>query len=480
MNELPEPPDLLSPSLDELRASDFAHLDEAGHRYFDYTGAGLAARRQVDAAHSLLSSHPLGNPHSENPTSAPATELVDEARRRVLDYFGAEDHECIFTQNASGALKLVGESFPFGPQRPFLLSADNHNSVNGIREFARRRNAPGSVVALERPSLRIDLSQARSALHNPPQGKPGLFAFPAQSNYSGVQHPLSLVSEARDAGWRVLLDTAAFAPTNRLDLTAVQADFVCVSFYKMFGLPTGVGALIARRDALAELERPWFAGGTISMVSVVADDHRLAPGHAAFEDGTVNFASIPSVVDGLDLIESVGIDTIHQRVHTATSFLLGALGELRHSNGEPLVQVLGPNDPAAEARGGTIVFNVYDPNGTMVHDGVVTEAASSAGISLRWGCFCNPGCGETARNLSATDMAPFFARTDAPDFCDLDDQMWDLRGSGASALRASVGWVTNRADLSALLELLAGFRDRTAESLGSPTPESRLTSPDSP
>ncbi|MEZ5268542.1 MAG: hypothetical protein R2789_08255 [Microthrixaceae bacterium] len=67
MNELPEPPDLLSPSLDELRASDFAHLDEAGHRYFDYTGAGLAARRQVDAAHSLLSSHTLGNPHRRTP-----------------------------------------------------------------------------------------------------------------------------------------------------------------------------------------------------------------------------------------------------------------------------------------------------------------------------------------------------------------------------------------------------------------------------
>lgn len=466
MNELPEPPDLLSPSLDELRASDFAHLDEAGHRYFDYTGAGLAARRQVDAAHSLLSSHTLGNPHSENPTSAPATELVDEARRRVLDYFGAEDHECIFTQNASGALKLVGESFPFGPQRPFLLSADNHNSVNGIREFARRRNAPGSVVALERPSLRIDLSQARSALHNPPQGKPGLFAFPAQSNYSGVQHPLSLVSEARDAGWRVLLDTAAFAPTNRLDLTAVQADFVCVSFYKMFGLPTGVGALIARSDALAELQRPWFAGGTISMVSVAADDHVLTPGHSGFEDGTANFASIPAVTHGLDLLGDLRMEAVHAHVAAATERLLGAFGQLRHSNGRPMVGVIGGGEGVA--RGGTVTFDLLDPGGAMVHDRAVVERAAASGISLRWGCFCNPGCGEAARGLDAGEMASYFQRVEPPGFCDLDDDLWLRRGRGASALRASVGIATNAEDISALVALVESFRDCSADAIGRP------------
>ena len=55
----------------------------------------------------------------------------------------------------------------------------------------------------------------------------------------------------------------------------------------MFGYPTGVGALIARRQALQKLRRPWFAGGTVSVVSVQADDYYLDEGHAAFEDGTI-------------------------------------------------------------------------------------------------------------------------------------------------------------------------------------------------
>ncbi len=377
----------------------------------------------------------------------------------------------------------MGESFPFGPRRPFVLTADNHNSVNGIREFARSAGAPVRATPLEVPELTLDREAVETLLANPPGGHPGLFAFPAQSNYSGTQHPLSLVESARAAGWRVLVDTAAYVPSNSLNLDDVAADFVCVSFYKMFGLPTGVGALIARRDALAELRRPWFAGGTIAMVSVAADDHRLSAGHGGFEDGTLNFASIPAVTFGLDVLSEVGMETVHERVSSATAYLLGSFDSLLHSNGEPVIGVLGPAATGgAEGvnRGGTIAFNVFDPTGNMVKDRVVTEAAALEGISLRSGCFCNPGCGEAARSLTASDMAPFFERENTPGFCDLDDQMWARRGSGASALRASVGWVTDAADLRSLVDFLSGFVDRGAASWNEPGEASRNVGPDGP
>ena len=128
-----------------------------------------------------------------------------------------------------------------------------------------------------------------------------LFAFPAQSNFSGVQHPLEWVDQAQELGWDVILDCAAFAPTNRLDLSAVKPDFVPLSFYKMFGYPTGIGALIARRDKLAKLRRPWFAGGTITLASVQGEGwYHLAPGHVGFEDGTVDYLGLPAVRIGLE------------------------------------------------------------------------------------------------------------------------------------------------------------------------------------
>ena len=106
---------------------------------------------------------------------------------------------------------------------------------------------------------------------------PNLFAFPAQSNFSGVKHPLDLIDAAHARGWHVLLDAAAFVPTNRLDLASVKPDFVAVSFYKMFGYPTGVGCLLVRNAALATLQRPWFAGGTVNFATVQGRAHVLSP-----------------------------------------------------------------------------------------------------------------------------------------------------------------------------------------------------------
>ena len=63
--------------LDEIRARDFARLDAQHHVYLDYTGAGLYATSQLQHHVDLLRTRILGNPHSHNPPSAAATELVD-------------------------------------------------------------------------------------------------------------------------------------------------------------------------------------------------------------------------------------------------------------------------------------------------------------------------------------------------------------------------------------------------------------------
>ncbi len=133
-----------------------------------------------------------------------------------------------------------------------------------------------------------------------------LFAYPAQSNFSGAHHPLDWIEQAQAHGWHVLLDAAAHVPTNRLDLSRWHPDFVALSFYKMFGWPTGVGCLLARREALAKLERPWFSGGTIVAAFVQRQYYQSAPGAPHFEDGTVNYLNLPAVEIGLDLLDRVG------------------------------------------------------------------------------------------------------------------------------------------------------------------------------
>lgn len=85
-------------------------------------------------------------------------------------------------------------------------------------------------------------------------------------------------------GYSTLLDAAALAPTSVMSLTDVPVDAMAISFYKMFGFPTGVGALIAKESFLAQLHRPWFAGGTVDVVQAPGNLHTMAAEiHEQFE-----------------------------------------------------------------------------------------------------------------------------------------------------------------------------------------------------
>jgi molybdenum cofactor sulfurtransferase len=436
-------------AIDDLRAREFSRLDARGQVYLDYTGSGLYAESQVRRHADLLIREVLGNPHSANPTSRLATDLVERARDRVLAYFNAPpgDYHVVFTANASQALKLVAESYPFEHGGRFLLTFDNHNSVNGIREFARARGASVTYVPVRPPDMRLDEEALGSQVAAAVDGQANLFAYPAQSNFSGVQHPLAWVERAQASGWDVLLDAAAFVPTNRLDLSRWHPDFVVLSFYKMFGYPTGVGALLARPAALGKLRRPWFAGGTITVASVGADKYYLASGSPAFEDGTVNFLNLPALELGFDLLDGIGIDVVHERVRALCGWLVDSLVALRHSTGLPMVRIYGPI--TGEARGGTVTLNFHDSRGQFIDHQLIELGAAERSISIRGGCFCNPGAGEIALGLSAGEISQCFARSHERMTYNDFRRCIDNKSSGA--VRLSLGLASNYADVAAFL-----------------------------
>lgn len=448
-------PGYASAELDAERAADFSRLDRSGDVYLDYTGGGIYAESHVREHAELLTGGVFGNPHSTNPTSLAMTERTESARRAVLAHFGADPGEyvAIFTPNASGALKLVAESYPFAPGGAFLLTYDNHNSVNGIREFAHARGAEVAYAPVRPPDMRIEDDALGRALDAPHGGARRLFAFPAQSNFSGVLHPLAWVDRAKERGWDVLLDAAAFAPTHALDLGTVRPDFVSLSFYKMFGYPTGVGALLARREALGRLRRPWFAGGTIAYASVSEPRHDLHEGAEAFEDGTLNYLALPAVEAGLRRLAQGRQATIDARTMALTGWTLGRLVALRHGNGRPLVQVYGPLDTVA--RGGTIAFNLQEAAGALIDHREVEQRANGARISLRTGCFCNPGAGEAALGISGNELASCFG---AHERMTIDTFRSCLSDKGSGAVRVSFGHASTFADAFALVRLLEGFR----------------------
>ena len=421
-----------------VRAREFSRLDRQGQVYLDYAGAALYPASLVRRHATRLADEVLGNPHSENAPSRTSTDAIEAARAETLRFVDADptDYEVVFTANASAAMRILAEAFPFAAGSRLVMTVDNHNSVNGLRKAARRRGAVVDYVPLQ-PDLR---SQDPERLL-PRTTQPSLFAYPAQSNFSGVRHPLAWVPRAQERGYRVLLDAAALVPTTSLSVSAVGADFVALSFYKIFGYPTGVGALIARRPALATLRRRYFAGGTIQFVSVQNSLMRLKPGAEGFEDGTPNFLALPAVVDGLRWMRRIGMAQVDEHVGRTTRLLLDGLSAFGSR-----VEMYGPRE--ASARGGIVTFNLRR-QGTLIPYEMVDAAARQRGIAIRGGCFCNPGAAERAFALDAGrareclrgdfNMAKFRA-------C--------IGDSPVGALRASIGMPTTAKDIDALLALV--------------------------
>lgn len=258
----------------------------------------------------------------------------------------------------------------------------------------------------------------------------------------------------------MLVDAAAFVPSNRLDLSKWHPDFISLSFYKIFGFPTGAGCLLVRKSALAKLRRPWFSGGTIVLSSVIAADATgmgfyLTPGEAGFEDGTVNYLLLPAVEIGLRYIESIGIELIHERVRCLTGWLLEQMLALRYSNDQPLVSIYGPT--TTDRRGGTIAFNFCDPAGAVLDCYAMQEQANLCGISVRSGCFCNPGVREVALGFDREDLANSFRNKERMTFEQflhvIDDQK-------QGAVRVSIGLATTFADVYQFVQFMRTFIDR--------------------
>lgn len=302
--------------------------------------------------------------------------------------------------------------------------------------------------------MRIDEKKLLAFLKKRKSLKSRLFAYPAQSNFTGVQYPLEWIAMAKKLGWDVLLDAAAFIPTNKLNLSFWKPDFVSLSFYKMFGYPIGIGCLIAKKTALARLERSWFAGGTIWATSVKANRHIFATEDEAFEDGTVNYLGIPAITIGLGTIEKIGIDTIHNRVQILTAFLLKHMQNANHKNGKPLFQIYGPTD--CKNRGGTIAFNFLDPKGNIIDERIIEKHANEKNISLRTGCFCNPGSGETAFHLKKESLVKVFAKKEPMNY---DYYLKTLGLKSGGAIRLSLGIVSNFKDAQKFIEFSKIFQD---------------------
>ena len=128
---------------------------------------------------------------------------------------------------------------------------------------------------------------------------------------------------------------------------------------------------------------------------------------------------------------------------------------MKHSSGEPLVRIYGPTD--TDGRGGSVTANFYNKDGHIIDHRDIEAAANRENISLRTGCFCNPGAGEIALGISRVELDVCFTQPGHKQRLSVDDFRLCIDGKASGAVRISVGLVTNFNDVQAFLRFARGL-----------------------
>eukprot|EP00741_Cyanophora_paradoxa_P012763 tig00020629_g12328.t1 len=202
------------------------------------------------------------------------------------------------------------------------------------------------------------------------------------------------------------------------------------------------------------------------------------------QDGTISYQMLPGVTIGLEFLAH-HLHALQHRLFAIMRHVMPAMAALRHPRtGRPLVKLFGPGpDPDMEAgrRGATLVFNLFDADGRGVYFGLVERLAAERGISLRTGCFCNPGCMEKVLGLTRGQLSELERRWGAivaaggeadPDvYTLLTDYLKRahvaethpaqglIPPEGQGAVRVSFGIASTALDASRLLHFLEEFLD---------------------
>ncbi|XP_077993874.1 molybdenum cofactor sulfurase-like [Glandiceps talaboti] len=454
-------------TIEHIRRTEFARLD--GVTYLDHAGTTLYAQSQLNAYHKDLSENIYGNPHSHSASSRLTTDTIEQIRYRVLQYFNVtpETHSVIFTSGCTGSLKLLAESFDWssrhGDASCLCYLEDNHTSVIGMREIAAEKGAKIICQTLEEFATSLQSEQHNSPRQPTYQDVPNcLFAYAAQCNFSGRKNPLEWTKLVKNrhfkpngchGNWFVVLDAASLVTTSPLDLRSCKADFVTISFYKMFGFPTGLGALIVRNESSDMLTKSYFGGGTV-LVSISRErfhEPRTVL-HDKFEDGTVAFLDIIALRHGFDVLTRLtgGMAAISDHVFTIASYVFQKMASYHHGNGAPVAKLYHDTDFTDKSTQGPIInFNIIKPNGDYVGYAEVDKLASLHDIHLRTGCFCNTGACQRFLGMSTDELKENF---EAGHICGDDFDLID--GHPTGSVRISFGYMSTYQDATRFLDLI--------------------------
>jgi cysteine desulfurase/selenocysteine lyase len=353
------------------------------------------------------------NPHrGAYNLSVKATEIYESARESVRKFIGAEQAcEIIFTKNATESLNLLaysyGMNFIHEGDEIVLSIAEHHSNLVPWQQVAKAKGATLKYLYLNEAGMITDEEIAAKI-----GSKTKIVAVTQVSNVLGIINPIDkIIKQAHAVGAVAIIDGAQSIPHFKVDVKALDADFLVFSGHKMLA-PMGIGVLYGKAELLNKMP-PFLCGG--DMIDYVEEqDTSFALLPAKFEAGTQNVGGALGLAAAINYIEKIGLAEIEQIEQELINYAIPKLQQL------PYITLYGCSNPVKKT--GVIAFNVQD-----IHPHDVSTILDADGVAIRAGHHCAHPLMKFL-GVNATCRASFYFYNTREDIDALIDSLSRVRG----------------------------------------------------
>lgn len=345
-----------------------------GHQlvYLDNAATTQKPRQVIQAVVDFLENH-NGNPHrGAHILSVEASEAYDQAREAVRRFINARSgEEVIFVRNATEGMNLIarsyGETHLQKGDKIVIPISEHHANLVTWQRVCRVTGAELVYMYLDETGhfTEDDLAKIdRSAK---------IVAFAGVSNVLGMKVPAEkIIERAHAVGAVVVYDGAQAVPHMKVDVQALDCDFMVFSGHKMLG-SAGTGVVYGKKELLNDMEPFLLGGDMIEYVQEQTTTFNVLP--FKFEAGTENVEGAVALHAAIEYLERLGWEAIEEHEHALVVRALEGMKKIPH------IRIIGSTDP--EEKTGVIAFMI---DGVHPHD--AATILDSHGIAIRSGHHC--------------------------------------------------------------------------------------------
>lgn len=345
-----------------------------GHQlvYLDNAATTQKPRQVLQAVVNFLENH-NGNPHrGAHILSVEASEAYDQAREAVRRFINARSgEEVIFVRNATEGMNLIarsyGETHLQKGDKIVIPISEHHANLVTWQRVCRVTGAELVYMYLDETGhfTEDDLAKIDTSAK--------IVAFAGVSNVLGMKVPAEkIIERAHAVGAVVVYDGAQAVPHMKVDVQALDCDFMVFSGHKMLG-SAGTGVVYGKKELLNDMEPFLLGGDMIEYVQEQTTTFNVLP--FKFEAGTENVEGAVALHAAIEYLERLGWEAIEEHEHALVVRALEGMKKIPH------IRIIGSMDP--EEKTGVIAFMI---DGVHPHD--AATILDSYGIAIRSGHHC--------------------------------------------------------------------------------------------